>query len=221
MAHPAVRPGPHVLITISDSGIGMDETKQQMFEPFFTTKGPASGAGLGMAVVYGIIGQSDGDIQVSSAVGQGTAITISLPQAQEEVPASRVAPPEPEAAHGVETLLVVENDDDVREMVRDILGAAGYTVRVAANGQEALTLLAREPEPIALVVTDLVMPVMGGRALAERLTISHPATRFLFMSGYADEENALAMEGSHDTFFIRKPYPVAELIRQVRMALDS
>lgn len=219
-AHVAVQPGPHVLLAISDTGIGMDDaTKAKMFEPFFTTKGPGQGTGLGMSTAYGIVKQSGGSIWVYSEVGRGTTIKIYLPQTDEAAIESRAVRPEV-ATGGTETVLLVEDDAGIRRLAERVLASAGYTVLVAATGEEALLLLESHDRPLHLLFTDLVMPGISGRELAERLQGSHPEIRILYTSGYAD--NTIVPNGMLDDNgqFIGKPYSMEELRRKVRQVLD-
>ncbi len=219
--HQSVRPGPHVMLAISDTGDGMDEaTRVQVFEPFFTTKGQGKGTGLGLSMVYGIVKQSGGSIGVSSVLGKGTTFTIYLPRgeavAHKDQPASIVT-----SVHGTETILIVEDEEAVCRLASRILHGAGYTVLTASNGGEALALLERHDRPVHLMLTDMVMPGMSGRNLATQLKDIHPRTKVLYTSGYTDDailHHALFSKATH---FIGKPYTTAELTRKVREVLDS
>jgi len=219
--HVEARPGPHIMLALSDTGIGMDpKTRARIFEPFFTTKGPRKGTGLGLAMVYGIVKQSGGNIWVYSEPGQGTAFKIYLPRIEEPIESaqgrSALAPP----LRGIETVLLVEDEDAVRDLARDILQARGYTVLEARHGAEALRISEQHPGPIHLMLTDVVMPEMTGRVLADRLAALRPETKILYMSGYTD--NAVVHHGVLDpgTVFLQKPFTGAVLARKVREILD-
>ncbi len=215
-----VTSGPHVALTVSDAGVGMDEpTRARIFEPFFTTKGPGRGTGLGLSTVYGIVKQSGGNVSVSSEPGQGSTFTILLPQIDET--ARRVQTGRRPASRGTETVLVVEDEASVRTLTTRILHAAGYTVVTASSGVEALSLLKDHDGPVQLMLTDLVMPGMTGRDLAERLATSRPQMKVLYMSGHTDD--AILRHGVFDDSaqFIGKPYTVAQLTQKVRDVLDS
>ncbi|HWP34687.1 MAG TPA: response regulator [Thermodesulfobacteriota bacterium] len=222
-AHPWARPGDYVQLSVTDTGVGMDqETLQRIFEPFFTTKPAGKGTGLGLAMVYGIVKQHDGLIHVYSEPGRGTTFKIyfkALPGgAEATAPAPRPAVA-PQGGH--ETVLVAEDDDSVRRLVVRVLEEQGYRVLEAADGEEAVRLFEVAPEPIDLVVLDAVMPKKGGRELYEALCRRSPAPRFLFMSGYstnAVQERFILDEGLH---FLHKPFSPAELARRVRQVLDE
>jgi two-component system cell cycle sensor histidine kinase/response regulator CckA len=216
-----VRPGPYVMVSVRDTGVGMDATTlEQIFEPFFTTKEPGEGTGLGLSTVYGIVQQMGGAIAVDSAPGEGTVFTIYLPQVAEEV--RRAAPARTfQAAKGTETILVVEDDDSLRTLAQRILSASGYRALVAANGTEAIAVLDQHEGPVHLLLTDMVMPGMSGRGLALVAATKRPEMAVLYTSGYTEDESlALGMlDGS--TTFLGKPYSVAELTQRVREVLDS
>jgi CheY-like chemotaxis protein len=219
--HGDVTPGPHVLLAISDSGTGMsEEVRRRLFEPFFTTKAGGGGTGLGLATVFGVVKQSGGSIFVYSEEGRGTTFKIYLPVSERPVD-----PPHdgdrPVSERGTETVVVVEDDPSVRELVRLMLGDCGYVVLTAADADAAVGLCAEHPDGVDLLLTDVVMPDVGGRVLAERLTALFPALRVLFMSGYSDE--AVFRHGiiRPDTAFIEKPFSQAALARKVREVLDS
>jgi PAS domain S-box-containing protein len=220
--HLGTKPGPHVMMAITDSGVGMDErTLSRIFEPFFTTKGPGAGTGLGLSTVYGIVKQSGGSIYVYSEVGQGTTFKIYLPRERSlEAPAPHGSLPASGAVRG-ETILLVEDDEAVRAVARRILVGAGYDVLVAASGAEGLLTCERHAGEIHLLLTDVVMPQMSGRVFAERASTTRPGMKVLYMSGYTD--NAIVHHGVLDpgTQFIGKPLSQTELLAKVREVLDG
>jgi two-component system cell cycle sensor histidine kinase/response regulator CckA len=200
----------------------MDEaTRERIFEPFFTTKEPGKGTGLGLATVYGIVKQSEGDILVYSEPGQGTTFKIYLPanQTQPEGPAAPKTQPVSRGGH--ETILLVEDEDMVRDLVRIALQAKGYTVLEAGDGGQALSLAGQQEGAIDLLVTDLVMPHMSGRELAEQLKALRRRMKVLFMSGYTDDtviqQGLLIPEAE----FISKPFSPSTLTSRVREMLDK
>jgi CheY-like chemotaxis protein len=186
----AIKAGPYVLLAVSDTGCGMDpEVRARAFEPFFTTKAPGRGTGLGLSTVYGIVKQSDGYIWVDSEPDRGTRVRIYLPRVAEPPDVGevrKVAPPK-STPRGHETVLLVEDEEGVRELIAEWLGGHGYTVLTACNGAEALALAAKEPRVIDILIADVIMPQMGGPALAERLLPSRPGMKVVYVSGYADE----------------------------------
>jgi PAS domain S-box-containing protein len=218
---PGVPPGPYVKLTVRDNGVGMDpETRAHVFEPFFTTKEVGRGTGLGLSTVYGIIRQSGGYLEVESELGRGTTFQIYLPRigAAPEVvaPATDVSPP----AQGSETVLVVEDEDVLRGVVSKFLRRFGYNVLAARHGGDALLLCERHPDPIHLLLTDVVMPQMSGRELAERLASLRPDMRVLFMSGYTADE--LDNHGGPELPgpLLQKPFNPMVLAHKVRELLD-
>ena len=217
-----VHPGPYVILAVSDTGVGMDaETRAHLFEPFFTTKGVGEGTGLGLATVYGIVKQSGGHITAYSEVGRGTTIKIYLPRvdAASEV---RGAEPEPVVLRrGSETVLLVEDDEAVRELTREVLEMQGYTVLAVADAGEAPRVLEGASRPIHLLVTDVVMPRLSGRELTERLRSLRPGLKVLYISGYAG--TAVVHHGVLDpgTPFLQKPFTPDALLRSVRKVLDD
>jgi PAS domain S-box-containing protein len=217
-------PGSYVELSVSDTGLGMDEqTKARIFEPFFTTKGLGKGTGLGLATVYGIVKQSGGNIAVSSAPGQGTSFKIQFPREHAKLasPTQVTAETSTKLTSGTGTILVAEDEAALRQVVQRILRTAGYTVLTAANGEEALVASAEYTGTIRLLLTDVVMPKMGGRELAERLATSRPDMITVFMSGYAG--NALHSQGglAEGTHFISKPFSASELTQKIREILDQ
>ncbi|MCA9953565.1 MAG: PAS domain S-box protein [Anaerolineales bacterium] len=220
--HPDALPGPVVMLAITDTGQGMDEeTRQQIFEPFFTTKGPGKGTGLGLATVHGIIKQSGGAIYVYSELGHGTTFKIYLPVSEEVAPdmadVSQTAVPQ----SGHETILLVEDEEALRDLVRLTLEEIGYTILEAEDGIAALALAAEHSEPIHMLLTDVVLPQKGGRKLAEELTAQRPGIRVLFMSGYMDD--AVMRHGvlMAEMNFLSKPFSRSALASKVRDVLDK
>ena len=219
--HPATQPGRFVMLAVSDTGIGMDAaTQQRVFEPFFTTKAAGEGTGLGLATVYGIVKQSGGFIWVYSEAGLGTTFKIYLPRVDEAAePVAVAAQPLP-PRQGYETLLVVEDTESLREMFCDVLQQEGYAVMSAGNGEEALALAGDREGPIHLLLTDVVMPKLGGADLARELSRLRPELRVLFMSGYTN--GVVTRHGVAGMGFavIEKPFTTERLTRAVRQALD-
>jgi PAS domain S-box-containing protein len=219
--HLEVRPGPYVMFAVSDTGHGMDrETQARIFEPFFTTKEPGKGTGLGLSTVYGIVKQSLGHVWVYSEPEQGTTFKVYLPRvahSQENADSPIAREPLPK---GTETILLVEDDPSLRELGREILAEQGYVVLEAGAGKVALELARGHAGPIHLLLTDLVMPGMSGRELAERVKQIHPEANVLFMSGYTDD--ALGSQGTlaQDAAFVGKPFTLDGLLRKVRETLE-
>ena len=220
--HVAVNPGEYVMLTVSDTGSGMDqETQARIFEPFFTTKEVGKGTGLGLSTVYGIVKQSGGNIWVYSEPGFGTVFKVYLPRIDEATANSiaRLAQ-ESNAPRGTETILLVEDEDVVRGLTRKILMQAGYNVLDARSGNEAIRLCATHAGSIDLLLTDVVMPEISGKEVADRLLELRPSIRVLFMSGYTDE--AIVQHGVLDANvkFIQKPFTWIALTRKVREVLN-
>jgi two-component system, cell cycle sensor histidine kinase and response regulator CckA len=224
-AVPGLRPGYHVVLTVADTGVGMDDaTKSHLYEPFFTTKRPGEGTGLGLATVYSIVHQCGGYIDVESAPGAGTRFRIYLPaeSAPTAAPVIQHRPSMPVAAvGGVETVLLVEDNQPLRELVQVILKGAGYTVLVAAHGGEALELSKHHRGPIHLLVSDLVMPEVGGRELATKLWETRSDLRVLFMSGYMGDDVMRQAPHGPGIGFIGKPFMPEDFIRKVRECCDG
>ena len=217
----AVPPGAYVQLVVSDTGTGMDETtRARIFEPFFTTKEPGKGTGLGLSTVYGIVKQSLGFVWVYSEVGHGTTFKICLPQV-DETPSAGQAEATVVQRGGTETILLVEDDAGMRKVATRFLEPAGYSVLAAASGDEAVRLMSQRQEPVDLLLTDVVMPGMTGRQLAERLAEAHPAMKVLYMSGYTGD--AVVRRGVLDAqmAFLTKPFTAKALQRKVREVLDS
>jgi two-component system cell cycle sensor histidine kinase/response regulator CckA len=207
---------------VGDTGDGMDaETQSHIFEPFFTTKGPGTGTGLGLATVYGIITQSGGAIEVHSTPGQGSTFRIYLPQAEARVESEEAMCPAVALPVGSETILVVEDEVQVRELVQEILQAGGYTVLTAADGDEGLHLCTKYDGPIDLLLTDVVMPGLSGPAMAQCILPMRPTIKIVYMSGYASD--AIGDHGILDsgTAFLQKPFTPDSLLGKVREMLDS
>jgi two-component system cell cycle sensor histidine kinase/response regulator CckA len=214
---PDVEPGRHVRLSVTDNGKGMDEeTLSRIFEPFFTTKEDGKGTGLGLATAYGIIKQSGGSIAVSSRPGEGARFDVYLPRTEGEVSAA-LGRPWPATASGHETVLLVEDNDDVRAAVRDLLREEGYQVLDARDAADALRFAADGRTRIHLLLTDVVMPKMGGRALAARVTDLRPDVKIVFMSGYTPDMN---LRQATNAEFIMKPFRPEQLVRKIRDALD-
>jgi CheY-like chemotaxis protein len=216
-----VEPGEYILLAISDNGEGMsNEVKARLFEPFFTTKEKGKGTGLGLATVFGIVKQNRGHIRAYSEVGQGTTFKIYLPRVAEGAPATERAP-QAAAVRGTETLLLVEDEHQVRELMRDILRDQGYQVLTARDGMEALQLAKVHDRAIHLLLTDVVMPRLSGKALADQLRPDRPEMRVLFTSGYTDDaivHHGVLDEGVH---FLSKPFDSEALSQKVRDVLDG
>jgi PAS domain S-box-containing protein len=219
--HVAVEPGRYVQLAVTDTGSGMDEqTKAQIFEPFFTTKEKGKGTGLGLSTVYGIVKQSGGNIWVYSELGLGTTFKLHLPREFSAKATSSRLRAILKSAAGTETILVVEDEEAIRKVAARSLNVAGYRVLSAAAGDEALQISARHPGNIHLLLTDMVMPHMSGRVLAQELMKMRPAIKVLYMSGYADNafvHNGVVDEGTH---FIGKPFTATDLAHKVREVLD-
>ncbi len=215
-AESSLQPGRYVLLTVRDTGHGMNaETQARIFEPFFTTKGPGKGTGLGLSTVYGIVMQSGGQIRVSSEPDNGTAFFIYFPRVAEELGIADADLTQTADVRGTETILLVEDEEMIRGLARTIFHTHGYHLLEARDGQEALQIAEQHQRPIHLVITDMVMPGMGGRELGERLRASRPETKLLYMSGYTDD--TIIRHGGLDPglAFIQKPFTPEDLIRKV------
>ena len=217
-----IHPGPYVILAVSDTGVGMDaETRAHLFEPFFTTKGVGEGTGLGLATVYGIVKQSGGHITAYSELGRGTTIKIYLPRVDAASELREAAPEPVVLRRGSETVLLVEDDEAVRELTCEVLEMHGYTVLAVADAGEAPRVLEGASRPIHLLVTDVVMPRLSGRELTERLRSLRPGLKVLYISGYAG--TAVVHHGVLDpgTPFLQKPFTPDALLRSVRKVLDD
>jgi PAS domain S-box-containing protein len=220
--HLAIRPGHYVMLAVSDTGCGMSAlTQARIFEPFFTTKEQGKGTGLGLPTVYGIVKQSGGNIWVNSEVGCGTTFKIYLPRVDEVVEREEVRNLSAELPQGRETVLLVEDEEQVRQITRVILEMNGYRVLEAANGEEALSIYKQHERQLDLVMIDAVLPQMSGRELAQSLETLCPGIKVLFMSGYTDD--AIVRHGllDHEIAFLQKPFTPDTLTRKVREVLDA
>jgi CheY-like chemotaxis protein len=215
-------PGSYVMLAVTDTGVGIDaDTAAQIFDPFFTTKPEGVGTGLGLSTVYGIIKQSGGDIGVHSTPGSGTTFRIYLPQAHATLDRYDTPPLELKPPRGSETILLVEDEELVRNLEREVLEECGYTVLEATSAKHALQLAANHRGVIELLLTDVVMPELSGRELAEQLLAQRPEMRILYASGYFDD--AIAPHGVLDPgiALLSKPLTPTSLARKVRDTLDS
>jgi CheY-like chemotaxis protein len=211
-----------VVLAVTDTGVGMDaETRGRIFEPFFTTKPVGKGTGLGLATVYGIVRQSDGNVTVYSEPGHGTTFRCYFPAAIAADPVAAGPASSTPESQGVETILLVEDESELRVLLRRALEAHGYAVLDAGDGAAALELARAFPGPIHLLLTDVVMPQLSGTELAAMLLDERPAMRVVFMSGYSDE--AIERHGvlSPDSVFLQKPVSPDALSRTVRELLDE
>jgi PAS domain S-box-containing protein len=221
-SHPGSKAGDFVMLSVADTGTGIDsETLAHIFEPFFTTKERGKGTGLGLATVYGVVKQSGGYVWVESVLGKGAAFEIYLPRIEELVIVPEPVAPIVEAFRGAETILLVEDADALRKLTHMLLEQHGYHVLVAANGAAALQLVEQKPERIDLLLTDVIMPGLNGRALAGRLELLQPGLKILYMSGYTDDaimDHGVLESGTH---LLHKPFSEENLIRKVREVLDA
>jgi PAS domain S-box-containing protein len=222
VTHVTMQPGPYVMMAVGDTGRGMDAvTRARVFEPFFTTKEQGRGSGLGLATVYGMVKQSGGYIWVYSEPAHGTVFKVYLPVAQtRSAPSSTDADRATEDAHGWETVLLVEDEDAVRALAREVLRRHGYVVLEARHGVDALRVAERHPDDIHLMITDVVMPHMSGREAAERLGSARPKMKVLFISGYTDHA-LMHRELTPGASFLQKPFTPEIFARKVRHVLDS
>jgi two-component system cell cycle sensor histidine kinase/response regulator CckA len=220
--HPGARHGRHVRITVTDTGSGMSaDTRSHLFEPFFTTKERGKGTGLGLSTVYGIVRQHGGYIVAESEPGQGSTFTIYLPSTEGAPDENRTEAGRPRERGGSETILLVEDEEDVRGLARDVLENVGYRVLEAASGAEALRMAAEYPDAIHALVSDVVMPEMGGAELAQRLVATRPEVKVLYMSGYTGD--ALSKHGILDRAanLLQKPFATDALVHRVRDVLEA
>jgi two-component system, cell cycle sensor histidine kinase and response regulator CckA len=221
--HAGAKLGQYIMLAVIDSGSGIDaETLAHIFEPFFTTKEVGKGTGLGLATVYGVVKQSDGYIWVETKPGQGAAFQIFLPRFAEPAPAIPAAAlPASEVVGGSETILLVEDSEPLRELAQSFLETHGFRVYAAQNAQEAMQLEAQHAGQFDLLLTDVVMPGMNGKALAEKMLVKQPGLRVLFMSGYTD--SFIARHGMLEAgmVLVHKPFTEEDLVRKVREVLDT
>jgi CheY-like chemotaxis protein len=214
----ALQPGRYVMLSVTDTGIGMDaETRDHIFEPFFTTKDKDKGTGLGLATVYGIVKQSGGHIRVNSEPGGGATFKVYLPRT-DEVPQAEHTVTQATVARGSETVLLVEDEEMLRVLVREDLESWGYRVLEASHGAEALRIAGRHDGAIHLMVTDVIMPDMNGPELARRIGVQRPDTKVLCFSGCTDDVLARLLDPEMP--FLRKPFTPDVLVRTVRHVLD-
>jgi CheY-like chemotaxis protein len=221
----SARPSPeptHVCLTVTDTGSGIDaDTLPRIFEPFFTTKEVGRGTGLGLATVFGIVEQHRGSIEVESTVGEGTSFRVFLPAIAAASPSVESAPNAQSVVGGTETILLVEDEAAVRSLVRSALHRYGYSVVEADSAAAALALWEREGRAVQLLVTDLIMPGMTGRLLADRLRAVRPDLRVLYITGYSPDIVAQTLKLEEPRALLQKPFGIAELARAVRRALDA
>jgi CheY-like chemotaxis protein len=219
--HSSVQPGAYVMLAVTDTGTGMDTaTQARIFEPFFTTKGPGKGTGLGLPMVYGVIKQSGGAISVYSELGKGTTIKIFLPQCQDEASPDVKQPPASEEK-GNETILLVEDQSAIREVTSVYLMGLGYNVLAAPDGDAALNIAETHHQRIDLVVTDIVMPNMGGEELVGHITRLYPSAKVLFMSGYPDFAVRRSEGVAEHAEVLQKPFSLKSLASKARLLLDD
>jgi two-component system cell cycle sensor histidine kinase/response regulator CckA len=222
VSHPVVKPGRYVLLAVSDTGIGMDaETQAHIFEPFFTTKEQGKGTGLGLATVYGVVKQSGGFIWVYSEVGKGATFKIYLPRVDEAAESLTQSQTSAQVMRGTETVLLAEDEQDVREVAREFLESAGYTVLLAPNGADAMTRAAEHSGTIDLLVTDMVMPGMTGQELVRRLRQLRPDFGVIYMSGYSEQAAAEATKSDPSATVLTKPFSRIAILRAARDILQA
>jgi two-component system cell cycle sensor histidine kinase/response regulator CckA len=220
--HPSAKPGVHVVLVVTDTGCGMDRaTRSRIFEPFFTTKEPGKGTGLGLSTVYGIVKQSGGHIWVYSEVGRGTTFKLYFPPHHGAVQESETQPAKLPSIEAGATILLVEDERPVRSAVRRLLERQGYNVLEAGNGQDALALVTERHTEIHLVLSDMVMPGMGGTELASRIRAVNPTLPVLLMTGYTEEAITRAGDRPRDERIIEKPFTLNTMLEKVSIALAS
>jgi len=220
--HIYIKQGKYVMLAVSDTGTGMpDEVKERIFEPFFTTKEKGKGTGLGLSMVYGIVKQSGGHILAYSEAGEGTSIKIYLPSVTETPEPLSKSKGKKSSQRGSETILLVEDDENVKKMTKKTLERLGYTVIIAKGGEDGLAEFNKQKESISILITDVVMPNMSGKELADKITKIRPDIKVLFISGYTD--NAIVHHGILEpgTYFMQKPFTPDQLAKKVRMIFDE
>ena len=219
--HQSVRPGAYVMLAVSDTGYGMDdETREPAFEPFFSTKGE-QGTGLGLATVYGIVKQHGGNIWVYSELDKGTTFKIYLPVSEEARVEEKTTDKKAIDLKGSETILLVEDNEQVRDLARAILRRQGYAVLEAENGPKALTVLASHDDPVHLLLTDVVMPEMNGKELFAKAAEKYPGLKVLYMSGYTANVIDYRVALEKGIAFIQKPFTIQALTAKVREVLEQ
>jgi two-component system cell cycle sensor histidine kinase/response regulator CckA len=217
-----IKHGPYVMLSVSDTGHGMDrDTQARVFEPFFTTKEKGKGTGLGLSTVYGIIKQTGGYVFVQSEPGRGSVFTIYFPRVDEPIEALNPNPATLASTGGSETILLVEDEESVRQLIRETLESRGYRILEAENGQAALALAASHPDPIHLVVTDVVMPGLSGHEFIQQLLPARPDAKILYLSGYAEDAVSSPINPGDLKAFLQKPFTLQNLTRKVREVLGS
>jgi CheY-like chemotaxis protein len=219
---PGAERGDYVCLTVRDTGVGMSaDVKSHAFEPFFTTRGPGRGTGLGLSTVYGIVKQHAGHVYVDSELGEGSTFRIYFPRSLESPSGDESAEPSPLVPSGTETILLVEDDQDLRSYVAMVLRERGYEVVQAASGEEALRIVEGYDGVIHLLLTDVIMPGISGRILAEKLTAVHPGLKVLFMSGYPND--SLAHHGvlRAGIALLQKPFTGVKVLEKLRELLDG
>jgi CheY-like chemotaxis protein len=221
-AHAGMTPGSYVAISVSDTGTGMDRAvRAHIFEPFFTTKEPGKGTGMGLATVYGIVQQSGGAIYLYTEPGHGTTFRIYLPRVEGDSPATDAVEPAAPPSGGSETILVVEDEEAVRAYAVRVLSEQGYSVLEASSGAKALDIAAAQVGPIALLITDVVMPGLQGQQLAKQLRAIRPEMRVLYVSGFTETSVVQQDVAGDGVAFLPKPYTAESLALAVRHLLDG
>jgi CheY-like chemotaxis protein len=215
-------PGEYIRLAVNDTGLGMDaETQTHIFEPFFTTKEPGKGTGLGLFTVYGIVTQNGGNMQVESTPGLGTTFTIHFPRVDAPIQEVKSKPAPKRTSRADETILLVEDEQVVRDLVAQVLQSAGYTVLEATSGEQALQMSSAHRGPIHLLLADVVLPGLSGPEVAAQLAATRPDMRVIYMSGYAPEIIVRYGISEKHRLFLQKPFTPATLLAHVREALDA
>jgi two-component system cell cycle sensor histidine kinase/response regulator CckA len=218
----SVPPGDYMEISVGDTGAGMTkQTLERLFEPFFTTKEVGKGTGLGLATVYGIVKQNDGFVFVDSEPGAGSTFRILLPRADAPVTAVPADVPRSDASGAHGTVLLVEDEDDVRELIGGYLTSQGYSVVSANSGEDAVERFRECPDAPSLLISDIIMPGMNGRVLSDRLRVSYPELKVLYVSGYTDDALTPNSPLPHGTYFLQKPFALSALASKIRDIVDG